>query len=374
MNAVRQETSGIEYDAWLASACLPSVRLRKLIDQYGSAKTCYEAFYGKDPFIAEHIPDRFRRILEKNSREDRLEYYRKKTEKHGIRVMHIDEEDYPEQLECLDDPPALLFFQGNPECLKHRILAMVGSRAASYTGQKAAVKLAKDLSRNQISIISGLACGIDASAHQGCIEGGSPTIAVTGCGLDRVYPADNMKLRDRILEEGGLILSEYAPGEPPSGWHFPVRNRIITGLAGAVILMEAKIRSGSMTSVQHALEQGKDIFVYPGEPESEHYSGNHQLLREGGIYFTSAEDILEDMHWLDNPPAVRQNSGCSAESRATTPEELSVIQALNPGALSFEQLSGRTGLDPARLMSTLTILQIKGIVEAMPGKYYQIKH
>lgn len=371
---MKHEASGAEYDAWLASACIPSVRLRKLFVQYRTAKACHKAFCEKDPFIAELVPDRFLRILERNSREDRLDYFRKKNEKYGISVMHIDEAGYPEQLDCLDDPPALLFFQGNPECLNRRILAMVGSRAASYAGQKAAVKLAQDLSRNQISIISGLACGIDASAHQGCIEGGSATIAVTGCGLDRVYPADNTGLRDRILEKGGLILSEYAPGEPPSGWHFPVRNRIITGLARAVILIEAKIRSGSMTSVQHALEQGKDIFVYPGDPESEHYSGNHQLLREGGIYFTSAEDIMEDMHWLDNPPAVRQNSGCSAESAASTPEEMSVIQALKPGALSFEQLSGRTGLDPARLMSTLTILQIKGIAEAMPGKYYQIKH
>ena len=371
---MKQESSGIEYEAWLASACIPSVRMRKMTEKYGSSKACYDAFCEKDPFITELVPERFRRVLEKNSGEDRLEYYRKKTEKYAIKVMHIEEKDYPEQLECLDDPPALLFFQGNPECLKRRILAMVGSRAASYAGQKAAVKLAKDLSRNQISIISGLACGIDASAHQGCIDGGSPTIAVTGCGLDRVYPADNTRLRDRILDEGGLILSEYAPGEPPSGWHFPVRNRIITGLAAAVILMEAQIRSGSMTSVQHALEQGKDIFVYPGDPESAHFTGNHQLLREGGIYFTSAEDIMEDMHWLDNPPAVRQNSGCSAESTASTPEEMSVIQALRPGTLSFEQLTGRTGIDPARLMSTLTILQIKGIVEAMPGKYYQIKH
>ena len=374
MIAVTRDPSGIEYDAWLASACIPSGLAGKLLAQYGSACKCYEAFIRKDESFTKTVPPRFCRILEQNSTEEKLQYYRNRIEKHNIRVIRSGSQEYPEALYDIEDPPAVLFYQGNPECLEARKLAMVGSRAASYNGQKAAMKLAKELSRNGITIISGMACGIDTSAHQGCIDGGKPTIAVTGCGLDRVYPTDNTRLRDRILDEGGLIISEYAPGEPPLGWHFPVRNRIITGLANAVILMEAKIRSGSMTSVQHALEQGKEIFVYPGDPDSEQFSGNHQLLREGGIYFTSAEDILEDMHWLDNPPAVRQNSDCSAESAASTPEEMSVIKALKPGSLSFEQLSGMTGIEPARLMSTLTILQIRGIIESMPGKIYQIKH
>ena len=369
-----QEPSGYEYDAWLASACMPAGMMVQLLDRYGSSGSCYRAFTGKDAFLSEFIPPRFNRILEKNSAENRMRFYGQKIEKNKIKAIRIRDPIYPRILEDTDDPPAILFYQGSPECLKMKTIALVGSRAASYSGQKAAAKLAKDLSLMDISIVSGMACGIDSAAHQGCIDGGSPTIAVAGCGLDRVYPADNLKLRDRILETGGLILSEYAPGEPPAGWHFPVRNRIITGLASAVILMEAKIRSGSMTTVQHALDQGKDIFVYPGDPESELYSGNHQLLREGGIYFTCAEDILEDMHWLDNRPAVRQNSDCSAEHTASTPDERAVIDALKPGTLSFEQLALQTGFDPSRLMSTLTMLQIKGAIESLPGKLYKIKH
>ena len=195
-----------------------------------------------------------------------------------------------------------------------------------------------------------------------------------GSGLDRPYPRDNLALRNRILEKGGLILSEYAPGESALGWHFPVRNRIITGLSRALILMEAKIRSGSMTSVNHALAQGKDVFVYPGDPASECFEGNHQLLREGGIYFTSARDILEDLHWLDNPSAVRQNSDCVQEYKPSTPEEDKLIRALKPGTMSFEQLIVCTGMNPSSLMSTLTVLQIRGIIEALPGKQYQLKH
>ena len=366
--------SGYEYYAWLASACLPSTLTGMLLEKYGDPSACHRAFTEKDPFITEHISSRFRSLMEEAGTEDALRKYRIKIEKYSVKVIRADDPLFPASLALIAEPPAFLFYQGDPNCLQHRSVAMVGSRAASYNGQKAAKKLAESLSRYGISIVSGMACGIDAAAHQGCIEGGSPTIAVTGCGLDRIYPADNTTLHDRILEEGGLILSEYAPGEKPAGWHFPIRNRIITGISKATILMEAKIRSGSMTSVQHALDQGKDVFVYPGDPQSEQFSGNHQLLREGGIYFTSAEDILEDMHWLDNPSAVRQNIGCSSAYTAATPEEKSVTKALKRGNLSFEQLLNKTGLEPSALMGTLTILQIRGAVESLPGKIYQIRH
>ena len=194
-----------------------------------------------------------------------------------------------------------------------------------------------------------------------------------GCGPDINYPADNQRLRDEILKKGGLILSEYGPGEKAYGWHFPVRNRIITGLSKALILVEAKIRSGSMTSVQHALDQGKDVFVYPGDPSSDKYEGNRQLLREGGIYFTSAEDILEDLGWLDNPTAVMQNSECSQGGKHVSKEENCVIEALRSGPLGLEQLLSATAMEPPKLLSTLTILQIQGRIEAMPGKRYILK-
>ena len=180
-------------------------------------------------------------------------------------------------------------------------------------------------------------------------------------------------LRNTILNRGGLLLSEYAPGEKPAGWHFPIRNRIITGLSAALILMEAKIRSGSMTSVQHALDQGKDVFAYPGDPDSPYFEGNHQLLREGAVYFTNAEDILEDLGWLDNQRIIRQNIDCSSEVRTASAEETAVLRALTPGVRSFEQLLEATGLSASALLSTLTLMQIRGQVESMPGKLYQLK-
>jgi len=362
------------FDAWLASACMPSKLTMHLLDLSGNASACYDAFMNKDKKLIDSIPPRFRSILENNSSDAFLLKMNEMMDRNSIGVLHYYDPDFPVSLKEIDQSPAILFFQGNVNCLKNQKLAMVGSRTASYTGQKAAKKIATDLSRQKVSIISGLAYGIDAASHGGCIEGGSPTIAVTACGLDIVYPREHIGLRNKIIEQNGLIITEYAPGERPAGWHFPYRNRIIVGLSRALILIEAKIRSGSMTSVQHALEQGKDVFVYPGQPDSEYFEGNHQLLREGGIYFTSAEDILHDLQWLDNQSAVRQNSDCSVPEIAVTREQAAVLTALKPGSLGFDQLLQKTKLDPPVLLSTLTIMQISGLIEPLPGKQYQLKH
>ena len=360
--------------AWLASSCMPSAMMCTLLDTYSNPEGIYRAFRQREKSLNALVPPRFFRLLEQNGSTEKMLKYAEIMKRNQIHCLCISDQSYPATLQTIPDPPAILFYQGNMAVMNCRAVAMVGSRKASYSGIKASKKLAADLSRNGITVISGLACGIDAAAHLGCIEGGSPTLAVTGGGLDIVYPKDNQPLRDEILCKGGLILSEYAPGERPAGWHFPVRNRIITGLACALILIEARIRSGSMTSVQHALDQGKDIFVYPGDPSSVYYEGNHQLLREGAIYFTSAEDILADLDWLDNPGRVRQNSDCLTGQPAHSPEEQAVLNALHPGSLHFEELLNRTGLDASVLMTCLTMLQISGSVEALPGKQYQLRH
>lgn len=366
--------SGNVYDAWLASASMPPDTIRNILDDYTSPEEIYNAFFHDDQNLAHMISPRFREILKSNGTDLKMKTMQDVMEKNGINVLRYTDDTYPQSLREIDLYPPVLFYQGNLQILERRTVAMVGSRAASYSGLKAAGKLACELSEAGVSIVSGMATGIDTASHQGCIKGGSPTIAVTGCGLDIVYPRENGRLRDNILSKGGLILTEYAPGEKPAGWHFPLRNRIICGISHALILIEAKIRSGSMTSVQHALDQGKDIFVYPGDPDSEYFEGNHRLLREGGIYFTDAEDVLTDLHWLDNQSAVRQNIDCSAEKSVLTPEQAAVISALKPGTLSFEQLLERTNLDPPVLMSTLTMLQISGLIESLPGKQYKIKH
>ena len=372
MSILATESSGFVFHAWLASAALPPGIISRLLEEYGTPENVRKAIQSGHN-RTDSIPAAGLKTLKQNDVDEWLEKEEQLLLQNGIKAFTIKDHEYPATLLQMEEPPAILFYQGNPQCMNQKNLAMVGSRAASYAGQKAAGKIARNLSRKGIGIISGMAGGIDTASHAGCIEGGSRTIAVTGCGLDIVYPSSNIRLRDRILENDGLLLSEYAPGEKPVGWHFPFRNRIITGLARALIVIEAKIRSGTMTSVQHALSQGKDVFVYPGDPTSLYFEGNHRLLREGAIYFTTAEDILEDLGWLDNPGIIRQNSDCSDRTQASTPEEKAVLSALEPGKLGFEQIADRSGLSPAALMSTLTMLQIKGMIEALPGKQYQLK-
>ena len=366
------DLSAFVYHAWLASAVLPSEVTRNLLQEYGEPSAVYQAFLDSGSRLP-GVNGQALQTLRKNASAAELNRYRELISRYGISAFTLSESIYPEALKNIPDPPAILFFRGNPQCMTRKLLSMVGSRSASYIGRETAQKLAKELSDHGVSIVSGMAGGIDTAAHTGCLEGKSPTIAVTGCGLDKIYPSDNKQLHDRILDNDGLILSEYAPGEKPLGWHFPHRNRILTGLAEALILVEAKIRSGSMTSVQHALDQGKDVFVYPGDPRLPHFEGNRQLLREGAIFFTSSEDILGDLHWLDNQPIIRQNSDCSQTGFQASPEEVKVLRALEPGDLGFEQLSQITGFAPASLLSTLTMLQIRGEVEALPGKRYQLK-
>lgn len=373
MNGLIQMPDTSVIDAWLASACMPPETVRSLLETFGGAEACFTAFSNQNEAFRNTVQPRFLRMLENNGTAENLKRTEELMDRHSIGVILYTDPLFPPELVQIDEAPAILFYQGDPTCLKNRKLSMVGSRAASYAGQKAAGKVAADLSRQGVTVVSGLACGIDAASHQGCIDGGSPTVAVTACGLDTVYPKSSIHLRNKILERGGLLISEYAPGEKPAGWHFPFRNRIIAGLGRALILIEARIRSGSMTSVRHALDQGKDVFVYPGDPSSDLFEGNHQLLREGATYFTSAEDILEDLHWLDNPPPVRHNSDCSADTASFPPEQSAIIRALKPGTLSFEQLLDKTGLSPSSLMSALTVLQISGRVESLPGKQYQLK-
>ena len=373
MISLKGYSSPYVFHAWIASAMIPPEILTGILNRFPEPEQFYDAFMAKDADALSMIPRHCLQRLSELSARDSLSVLDRGLKTHGISAFTFHDAVYPENLKNIPDSPAVLFYLGNVNCLENRSLAVVGSRAASYSGQKATRKLTGELSRNGISIISGLACGIDASAHRGCIEGGSPTIAILGCGPERIYPAANADLRKDLLDHGGLLLSEYPPGEKPAGWHFPVRNRILSGLAKALILMEAKIRSGSMTTVRHALDQGKDVFVYPGDPASPLYEGNHQLLREGAIYFTCAEDILEDLGWLDNQPIVGQNIDCSSDLSRFSRAESIVIAALRPGSLSFEQLSAQTGLSTSELMSTISLLLIKGEIESLPGKFYQIK-
>lgn len=369
MNDAAVETA---YLAWIADQQIPADVLLAVIREYRTGEAVFHAVTEGDPHLDEMIrTDVISRMRASGTRENLRRLY-DLTVQHRILSVTAVDDSFPAVLSEIPDPVSILFYRGDLSCLQKRKIAMVGSRHASYAGLKAAETIARELSSSGIAVISGFANGIDTACHEGCLKGGAPTIAVLGCGLDQSYPAANSGLRKRLLENGGLLISEFSPGQPPLSYHFPYRNRIISGLGDAVILMEARIRSGSLVTVSHALNQGKEVFVYPGDPSSPYSEGNRQLLREGATYFTTARDILADMNWLDNPPDEVHNSDCSVLSKARTETETAVLNCLLPGPRSFDQLSDACGLPPAELLSVLTMLQIRGMVESVPGKKYQI--
>ncbi len=362
--------------AWLASAGLSPAEISALMEVEPDPVRLRDGWARGEWDGPLPLPEKLRAALKRNSAEKWMDAWERVMERENIRALTAADGAYPDRLRRLADAPAVLFCQGNTKILQEgRNVSVVGSRSASVRGTEATLKLAERLSREGVRVVSGLAYGIDTAAHQGCLKGDAPTIAVLGCGLDQQYPAENAPLRREITGRGGLVISEYAPGEKPLGWHFPFRNRIISGLGDCVALMEARIRSGSMTTVQHALNQGKDVFVYPGDPESVKFEGNRQLLREGAIYFTSAEDLMEDMRWLDKKRPIGQNSGGEggAEPDGLTPEEKTLWKLLEGEERGFDELCERSGFSAGQLNAALSMLQIRGLVRAMPGKRYQRK-
>ena len=367
------EASEIAYLAWIADAKMPADSVKELMLNYKTGEEVYRAVMNDDILISQIIAPETALRLKRTRDKEYLQRIHELVLRKEIKAITVNDPQFPELLKDISDPVSILFYQGNPECFKKRIIGMVGSRRASYDGLKAAENISCELSRKGVTIVSGFAYGIDSASHQGCVRGGSPTIAVTGCGLDQDYPADNAKLKDTVLNAGGIFLTEYAPGEKPLPANFPYRNRIISAIGEALVLIEARIRSGSLRTVDHALKQGKDIFVYPGDPRSPNYEGNHQLLRDGARYFTSARDILEDMNWLDNMSNEVQNSECNTSVGATNPAEEKILELLKRGEMSFEQIAAESRILPADLLSQLTMLQILGKVESLPGKKYALK-
>ena len=283
-------------------------------------------------------------------------------------VVAISDAEYPDALRHIPDPPAILFYRGQLDCLMGKCVAVVGSRSPPPRGEMATQSICRELSERGVTIVSGLAMGVDAAAHRGCLEGGSPTAAVMACGIDVEYPLENADLRTEILERGGVLLSEYPLGMRSARHVFQMRNRLISGLAKALVMMEARIQSGSMITVQHALDQGRDVFAYPGVPDAESSEGAHQLLREGAIYFTCAQDVLEDLGWADDaPPVTMQQKQALPEM---SDDQRTIYTLLGQGEMSFDELATSSSIPTPQLSVSLTLMQMSGIIRTMPGKTY----
>jgi len=214
--------------------------------------------------------------------------------KNNVDIISINDSEYPEILRNIYDPPLSLYIRGNKKILNDDCIAIVGCRVCSQYGRNVAKELAYNISKHNINIVSGLAKGIDGVAHEGAIVAGGKTIAVLGNGLDTIYPLENVTLAKEILKTGGAIISEYPLGESPKKQNFPERNRIVSGMSKGIIVVEAKEKSGTLITVDFALEQGKDVFVVPGNINSENSKGTNELIKQGAKLITTYKDVLEE--------------------------------------------------------------------------------
>jgi DNA processing protein len=292
-------------------------------------------------------------------------------EAEGAHILARDDPRYPPLLAQLSAPPIRLFVRGDPEVLKDPMLAIVGSRNPTAAGRDTTRELARHLAACGLTIASGLALGIDGSAHAGALEGGR-TVAVLGTGPDRIYPAVHRDLAQSIAANGALV-TEYPPGSAPIGRNFPRRNRIISGLSLGTLVTEAALKSGSLITARYAIEQGREVFAIPGSIHNPLARGCHALIRDGAKLVESAADILEELGPLLGSLAVEATEKTGNGTRnldGLDAEYLLLLENLGHDPVAPDDLIRRTGLPAQSIASMLLLLELEGYVSSSPGGRY----
>jgi DNA processing protein len=289
------------------------------------------------------------------------------------RILTLSDPDYPAGLLNTEDPPLMLYLMGDVNAAWPVGIAVVGSRNPTPQGLANARQFARSFAQAGFTVVSGLALGVDAAAHEGALEGAAAgqiaTIAVVGTGLDRVYPRQHLELA-RHIAQCGLLVSEYPLGTPPLPANFPKRNRIIAGLSQGTVVVEAALKSGSLITARQAAEQGKDVFAIPGSIHSPQSRGCHALLKQGAKLVDTAQDVLED---LSLPDGYRRAAPAPPQSRRDESDraEDSLLAALGFDPVSLDALVARTGVSPAHLQAKLLELELQGDVARLPGGLFQ---
>lgn len=366
---------------WLALASLPDVgdqRFARLISAFGSPVRVLEEV-SSPAFSAQKLPkeavdaiqDLARNWGHRLGQAPGVAQVVEASERKNLDLVCLGTAEYPPSLALLPDPPPVLFRRG-PAPLDQHAVAIVGSRGATGYGRLMAERLAFDLARRGLIVISGLARGIDGAAHRGALAAGGRTIGVLGCGVDVVYPAEHRSLMERMAAEGGL-LSELPPGTGPVPHHFPKRNRIISGLSLGVVVVEAGDKSGALITANLATQQGRETLAVPGNATSPMSRGPHRLIREGAALVESAEDVLEALGLKqDGPrlhPAAFAGSGFPAAQTADG-AEAKVWEALSGQPADADDLVAATGLAAADVQVALMLLEMRDLATALPGARY----
>ena len=356
-----------ELAAWLKLSLTPGVNAeaaRRLLRAYGGPEQALAA--GRSE-LARHVPDAVATALKQGDVSAALATVARWLEDPSNRILTLADADYPPQLLQIADPPPLLYVKGRVELLARPSIAVVGSRNATAQGVANAEGFARALADAGLTVVSGLALGVDAAAHRGGLAGAASSIGVLGTGADIVYPARNRALAHQLADRGAL-LSEFPLGTGALPGHFPRRNRLISGLALGCLVVEAAADSGSLITARLAAEQGREVFAIPGSIHSPLAKGSHALIKQGAKLVESAGDILEELHFSTSTAAT---ASPAATPRAPDPDARLLLDALGHDPCDLDTLAARSGLAVAELSARLTQLEIDGHIAGLPGGLYQ---
>jgi DNA processing protein len=353
--------------SWLKLTFIPGIggrTQRKLLSAFGLPDAIFSASHTS---LRALIGDKAARLLLDADNEARIAAALAWAQEPGQDIVTLADPAYPRALLEIPDPPTLLYVLGRAELLNRPVLSIVGCRAPTPQGLLNAEQFARALAEAGLTIASGLALGIDAAAHRGALAAQGDTIAFIGTGIDRVYPARNRELAHEIGAKG-VIVSEFPIGTPVIASNFPRRNRLISGIARGVLVVEAAVESGSLITARLAGEQGREVFAIPGSIHSPQSRGCHRLLREGAKLVETAQDILEELRW-DTPPPILLDA--ESPSASTTDENTKILSLMGYDPCGLDELVSRSGLAAEALAVILLHLELEGRIASLQGGRYQ---
>jgi len=349
--------------SWVGLSMTPGVGgvlFGRLVAAFGSPEGVFKASpkdLARVEGIGPNVVASLRQFDWKNTAEKEL----RSLEKIGARIVTRDDEEYPPNLKQIYDPPPLLYVLGRIAAQDRGSIAVVGSRSPTTYGKTAAEKIALGLGKLGVTVVSGLARGIDSCAHQGALASGGRTIGVLGCGIDVIYPPENRDLFDRVAAQGAVV-SEFPLKTPPDSDHFPIRNRIISGISLGVVVVEATLRSGSLITARFALEQGREVYALPGNVDSARSEGANRLIKQGAKLVLQAEDIVEEIL-----PHLKQASAPEPPRPKLSGEEEKILSVLEREAMHIDPITAKTGLPSSKVAAVLLSLELAGHVKQLPG-------
>jgi DNA processing protein len=343
-----------------------AVRLKALIDHYGSAEAAWKA--PADSLRASGLPSKILENLLRVRKDCSLDLILEKYQRQGIQMITWDDVGYPRRLREIDQPPPVLYIRGAWMDQDEFCVAVVGTRHATAYGKQVSEELATFLAANGITVVSGLARGIDKHAHESALKAGGRTAAVLGSEVDYIYPPENLRLAEEIIAGHGAVISDYAPGTPPESINFPPRNRIISGMSLASVIVEAGETSGALITASFAAGQGRDVFAVPGGIYAPQSKGANRLIRDGAVPLLKFEDILENLQLGQ----VLQKQQARRVLKADDAIEARLLNVLGDEPQHIDDICSQSGLPIEQVSATLTLMELKGMVRQSGGMDFSV--